>query len=152
MFVELHARSAFSFLEGAAQPEEMATVCAERGMSGMALLDANGVYGSARFHLAAKKVGVRAYIGSEIDLRIDGCSDRRISHQPLFASPAEDSFSDPRIRKPETPILARLPLLVSSRAGYQNLCRLITQMKIRVPKHAKPGECATSLRELENYH
>ncbi|HSR06680.1 MAG TPA: PHP domain-containing protein, partial [Bryobacteraceae bacterium] len=68
MFVELHARSAFSFLEGAAQPEEMAQVCAERGMSGMALADANGVYGSARFHLTAKKHGVRAYIGSEISL------------------------------------------------------------------------------------
>ncbi len=28
----------------------------------------------------------------------------------------------------------RLPLLVSSRAGYQNLCRLITKMKLRGKK------------------
>jgi error-prone DNA polymerase len=139
MFVELHARSAFSFLEGAAQPEEMATVCAERGMSGMALADANGVYGSARFHLTAKKYGVRAFIGSEIDLRISDFSNFRISH------PSHDNSSKSTVRT------ARLPLLVASRSGYQHLCRLVTQMKLRVPKHAKPGECATSFDELENY-
>src|SRR3954447_10024604 len=117
MFVELHARSAFSFLEGAAQPEEMATVCAEHGMSGMALADANGVYGSARFHLTAKKYGVRAYIGSEIDLRIFG-SDFRISR------PSHENSSNQRFRQSKNLKIqgARLPLLVASRSGYQNLC------------------------------
>src|SRR5262249_23309187 len=43
------------------------------------------------------------------------------------------------------------PLLARNRAGYQNLCRLITLMKMRVPKHAKPGECAVSLDELAEY-
>ncbi len=146
MFIELHARSAFSFLEGAAQPEEMATVCAERGMSGMALADANGVYGSARFHLTAKKYGVRAYIGSEIDLRIAEFSDLRISNHI-----ATDCSSNVTIQKSENFKISRLPLLVASRSGYQNLCRLVTQMKLRVPKHSKPGECATTLYELENY-
>jgi error-prone DNA polymerase len=143
MFVELHARSAFSFLEGAAQPEEMATVCAERGMSGMALADANGVYGSARFHLTAKKLGVRAYIGSEISLNSKSDSPQRHGDTEKRKS----NGSVPLSLCGET----RLPLLVASRAGYQNLCRLVTQMKLRVPKHAKPGECATSLEELENY-
>ena len=55
MYVELHARSAFSFLEGASVPEELAGLCAERGMGAMALLDRDGVYGSPRFHLAAEK-------------------------------------------------------------------------------------------------
>ena len=41
-----------------------------------------------------------------------------------------------------------LPLLVRNRTGYQNLCRLITLMKLRVPKHAKPGECAVTPDEL----
>ena len=41
-----------------------------------------------------------------------------------------------------------LPLLIRNRTGYQNLCRLITLMKMRVPKHAKPGECAVTLDEL----
>ena len=66
MYVELHARSAFSFLEGASLPEELAHTCAELDMPAMALLDRDGVYGAPRFHMAAKKVGVRALIGSEV--------------------------------------------------------------------------------------
>src|SRR5689334_16016522 len=66
MYVELHSASAFSFLEGASLPEELAARCAESGMPAMALLDRNGVYGAPRFHLAAKKTGGRAHIGVEI--------------------------------------------------------------------------------------
>jgi len=65
-YAELHARSAFSFLEGASVPEELAGACAEFGMPAMALMDRNGVYGAPRFHMAAKKTGIRAHIGSEI--------------------------------------------------------------------------------------
>jgi error-prone DNA polymerase len=65
-FVELHARSAFSFLEGSCVPEELAGACAEFGMPAMAIMDRNGVYGAPRFHMAAQKAGVRAHIGSEI--------------------------------------------------------------------------------------
>ena len=57
MYTELHSRSAFSFLEGASIPEELIAVCANLGMPAMALLDRDGVYGSPRFHLAAKKAG-----------------------------------------------------------------------------------------------
>ena len=49
MYTELHARSAFSFLEGASIPEEMASACVERGMTAMAVLDRDGVYGAPRF-------------------------------------------------------------------------------------------------------
>ncbi len=66
MYVELHARSAFSFLQGASLPEEMAQVCADHGMGALALLDRDGVYGSPRFHQAAKKLGIRAHIGAEV--------------------------------------------------------------------------------------
>jgi error-prone DNA polymerase len=65
-YVELHAHSGFSFLEGASVPEELAGACAQFGLPGMALVDRNGVYGSPRFHMAAKKVEVRAHVGSEI--------------------------------------------------------------------------------------
>jgi error-prone DNA polymerase len=112
-FVELHARSAFSFLEGASLPEELAGACAEYGMPAMAILDRNGVYGSARFHLAAKKLGVQAHIGSEIT-----CTNGR-----------------------------GYPLLVETREGYQNLCRLVTRMKLR----AKKGEGAASLEEIAEF-
>ena len=66
MYIELHARSAFSFLEGAAIPEEMVEACAERGMGAMAMLDRDGVYGAPRFYHAAVKKGIHAHIGAEI--------------------------------------------------------------------------------------
>jgi error-prone DNA polymerase len=66
MYTELHARSAFSFLEGASIPEEMASACAERGMTAMAVLDRDGVYGAPRFYQAAKKSRIRAHIGAEV--------------------------------------------------------------------------------------
>jgi error-prone DNA polymerase len=53
MFIELHARSAFSFLEGASLPEELIGVCQHFKMPAMALLDTDGVYGAPRFHLAS---------------------------------------------------------------------------------------------------
>ena len=112
-FVELHARSAFSFLEGASVPEELAGACAHFGMPAMALVDRNGVYGAPRFHMAAKKAGIRAHIGSEIT-----CTDGRT-----------------------------YPLLVETREGYRNLCRLVTRMKLR----AKKGEGAATLDELAEF-
>jgi error-prone DNA polymerase len=113
MYVELHARSAFSFLEGASLPEELVSACAEWGMKAMALLDRDGVYGAPRFYGAAKKTSVDAHIGAEI-------------------TSAEGW---------------RYPLLVTSRQGYQNLCRLITTMKLRAPK----GEGCASPLEIAGY-
>ncbi len=66
MYIELHARSAFSFLEGSSIPEEMIEACAERGMGAMAILDRDGVYGAPRFYHAAVKKGIRAHIGAEV--------------------------------------------------------------------------------------
>jgi error-prone DNA polymerase len=66
MYIELHARSAFSFLEGTSSPEEMARACAEFGMPSMALLDRDGLYGAPQFYLAANKIGIRAHIGAEV--------------------------------------------------------------------------------------
>src|ERR1051325_6007050 len=65
-YVELHARSGFSFLEGASIPEELVGMAASFDMPAMAIVDRNGIYGAPRFHMAAKKAGIRAHIGSEI--------------------------------------------------------------------------------------
>ena len=65
-YIELHARSAFSFLEGASLPEALMQRAAELEMPAMALLDRNGVYGAPRFHMEGKKYGVRAHIGAEV--------------------------------------------------------------------------------------
>ncbi len=71
-YVELHARSAFSFLEGASLPESLVSACSDRGLPAMALLDRHGVYGAPRFHLAAKQYGIKAHIGAEVSVSEDG--------------------------------------------------------------------------------
>ena len=100
MYIELHARSAFSFLAGASLPEELVAACVSRGMPALALLDRDNVSGIVRFHKEAVNRGVNSYIGAEITLE-DG---------------------------------SKLPLLAESRQGYQNLCRLISRIKLRAPK------------------
>ena len=67
-YVELHAASAFSFLEGASQPERLIERAVELEMPAMALLDRNGFYGSARFYTSAKWNDVRAHVGAEISV------------------------------------------------------------------------------------
>src|SRR5215467_9173308 len=67
-YVELHAASAFSFLEGASQPERLVERAVELEMPAMALLDRNGVYGSARFHTSAKLNDILAHIGAEVSV------------------------------------------------------------------------------------
>jgi len=113
MYTELHARSAFSFLEGSSTPEQLAARCADLEMSAMALLDRDGVSGLPRFHQAAKKLGIRAHVGAEVT-----CTDGH-----------------------------RYPLLAESRHGYQNLCRLITRMKLRAAK----GEGAATPQEFSEF-
>src|SRR5215469_11445359 len=66
MYVEFHARSAFSFLEGATLPEDLISVCAQHQMPAMALLDRDGLYGSPRFYLSAERAGLKAHIGAEV--------------------------------------------------------------------------------------
>jgi len=122
MYVELHARSAFSFLEGASAPEELAEACAEHGMAAMALADRDGVYGAPRFHLAMTKRKIRAHIGAEV-------------------TAAE---SKPSRTGKTAAANWRYTVLVESRAGYQNLCRLITRMKMRAAK----GEGCAAAEEI----
>jgi error-prone DNA polymerase len=113
VFIELHAQSAFSFLEGAEHPEAFAAEAARLEMPAVALVDRDGVYGAPRLTRAAANAGVKPIVGSEITLG-DG---------------------------------SRLPLLVEDREGYQNLCRLITRMKLGAPK----GAAAIALDDLEPY-
>jgi error-prone DNA polymerase len=133
MYVELHSRSAFSFLEGASIPEELVGVSSNLGMPAMALLDRDGVYGSPRFHLAAKKAKIKAHIGAEI------------TTENIFSS---SESTTPSLGEGSPRGAFRLPLLVASRAGYQNLCRLITKMKLRVGR--KEGGCASSSDFVEH--
>ncbi len=67
-YVELHSHSAYSFLDGASHPEELALRAAELGYEALALTDHDGVYGSLEFAHAAKHFGVRPITGAEVTL------------------------------------------------------------------------------------
>src|SRR5881396_1797997 len=67
-YVELHCHSAYSFLDGASLPEELAVRAAELGYPALALTDHDGVYGSLEFAHAAKHFGVRPITGAELTL------------------------------------------------------------------------------------
>ncbi len=123
-YVELHAASAFSFLDGASLPEELAGLCAHLGIPAMALLDRNGVYGAPRFHMAAQKAGVMAHIGMELN------------SPPKLGGVAEGRGGS-----------VCYPLLAETQHGYQNLCRLATRMHMRAPK----GEGSIEEHELEEF-
>jgi error-prone DNA polymerase len=109
-YVELHARSAFSFLEGASSPEALIAAASKARMPAMALLDRNGFYGAPKFYMAGKYAEVLTHVGAEIAL-------------------ADGSY---------------LPLLVRNRQGYQNLCRLITRIKMRSQK----GQGSATYKEI----
>ncbi|MGC1852550.1 MAG: DNA polymerase III subunit alpha, partial [Solirubrobacterales bacterium] len=65
-YIELHAHSAFSFLDGASTPMELAAAAAERGYPAFALTDHDGIWGSMEFAHACKGFGVRAITGAEV--------------------------------------------------------------------------------------
>jgi error-prone DNA polymerase len=128
MYVELHSRSAFSFLEGASLPENLVAACANLNMPAMALLDRDGVYGSPRFHMAAKKARIKAHIGAEVTCEYFSLP-RHKGTEEIRNQKSDSSVLEPALSEVEGCLRGefRLPLLVSSRLGYQNLCRLITR-------------------------
>jgi error-prone DNA polymerase len=131
-YIELHAASAFSFLDGGSQPESLAERAAQLGMPSIALSDRNGLYGVARFHTMAKKCGVKAHIGAEIAVSTFGNQLTPPSWLP-HQFPAQPP---------------RLVLLCTSQTGYQNLCQLITRFKMR---ESTKAEGAATLDDLEEF-
>jgi error-prone DNA polymerase len=104
-YIELHAHSAFSFLDGASTPLELAGAAAKLGYPALALTDHDGIWGSMEFAHCAKGLGLRPITGAELTVRVDGPK-----------SPHMEDFSAHR----------HLTLLVEDEGGYRNLCRLLT--------------------------
>ena len=99
-YIELHARTAFSFLRGASRPKELAVAAANAELEAMAVCDRGGVYGTPRFYKEARTCGVRPIVGCELAM-VDGSA---------------------------------LPVLIKTRQGYRNLCKLLTQAQLRSEK------------------
>ena len=131
-YIELHTASAFSFLEASSQPEALMERAAELEMPAMAITDRNGVYGAARFHTSGQRSGVRAHIGAEVAVKSFGERLKPPAWLPHQCAPEP----------------ARVTLLCETRQGYQNLCQMITQFKMR---EATKQEGAANFGDLEQY-
>ncbi len=65
-YAELHAKTNFSFLEGASHPDELVGRAAELGYAALAITDRNSLAGVVRAHQAAKEAGLKLLVGAEI--------------------------------------------------------------------------------------
>jgi len=111
-YAELHAHSAFSFLDGASQPEELAAEAYRLGLSALALTDHDGLYGVVRFSEAARQVGLPTVFGAELHLPVPGVGGPDVLDLPT-------GVPDPRAL--HLPVLARGP------EGYRALSRTIAE-------------------------
>ncbi|SMF21653.1 error-prone DNA polymerase [Cellulosimicrobium cellulans J1] len=109
-YAELHAHSAFSFLDGASHPEELAAEGARLGLSALAVTDHDGLYGVVRFAEAARKVHLPTIFGSELHLPAPTATGAPVLDPPT-------GVPDPR----STHLLA----LARGPQGYRNLSRAI---------------------------
>ncbi|MCY3590032.1 MAG: error-prone DNA polymerase [Acidobacteria bacterium] len=131
-YAELHAASSFSFLRGSSQPEDLVARAAALGLPAVALVDRNGVSGAPRFYKAAREAGIRALVGAEA-----------VIDRPQASAVSRQREERPTLDDRET----RVNLLVRSRQGYRNLCRLLTAGALGHPK----GEARIDWTLLEEH-
>jgi error-prone DNA polymerase len=131
-YVELHAHSAFSFLDGASTPMELAAAAADQGYPAFALTDHDGVWGSMEFVQACGGLAVKAITGAEVTVKVPESGARSTR------SPAR---------------YAHLTLLVESAAGYRNLCRLLTasHAHTRDGSQRSAGQPWVTLEQMEEH-
>ena len=107
-YAELHAHSAFSFLDGASQPEELVHEAVRLGLTGLALTDHDGLYGVVRFAQAARAAGLPTVFGAELHL------------------PGPDGVLDAPTGTPD-PRSTHLLVLARGPQGYRALSRAIAE-------------------------
>jgi len=127
-YAELHAHSAFSFLDGASTPEELVSEAARLGLRAIALTDHDGLYGVVRFAEAARELGMRTVFGAELSLSDTSRTD----------------VSDPP--GPHLLVLARGP------EGYRRLSRQIAAAHLAGGEKGKPRYDYDSLTEAAGGH
>ena len=118
-YIELRARSAFSFLEACSNPEDLVEAAAEQGHEILALADRDGVSGAPRFHKAARQAGLRALVGSTVSVGGVGAEEAEDAFEG--AGGARVGRGDP-LAEPD-----RVTLLCESPEGWRRLCRILTK-------------------------
>jgi error-prone DNA polymerase len=134
-YVELHAHSAFSFLDGASSPDELALRAAELGYRELALTDHDGIWGSMEFAQACRAHGLRPITGAELTVRGDGDS------RP----------PPPGFRGNCPPGAFHLTLLAADATGYRNLCRLLTTAHAHTRDETEPLPPSVALADVERH-
>jgi error-prone DNA polymerase len=112
-YAELHCHSAYSFLDGASLPAELAGRAAELGYRSVALTDHDSLCGAMEFSMAARECGLHAILGAELTVGASE-ADREASRKPKRGS------------SEGTKPLRHLTLLVRDGQGWRSLCRLLT--------------------------
>ncbi|NCD19769.1 MAG: PHP domain-containing protein, partial [Actinobacteria bacterium] len=135
-YAELHAHSAFSFLDGASQPEELVAEAARLGLTGIGLTDHNGLYGVVRLAEAARAVGMPTVLGAELTLggaaRTGGRAvDEAAAHDPPG---------------PHLLVLARGP------EGYRRLSHAIAEAHLRTGRKDVADHTVEELAEAAGGH
>ncbi len=156
VYSELHAASAFSFLEGASLPEDLMNRAAELELPAVALVDRNTLSGAPRFWKAARAAGIKALVGAEVVL-----DERPRPGSPVLPPPPrsdENAASSDHLEigtsaplgtvpRPAPPDAScpRLTLLAEDRNGYRHLCRLLTAAARDRPK----GKACATWQQVE---
>ncbi len=154
MYVELHAHSAFSFLDGASTPLELAAAAASHGYPAFALTDHDGLWGAMEFAHACRGLGVHPIAGTELTLRLDGPKSPPQHADGPICRPGRDK-SARRRGEMDTSARRHLTLLAEDATGYRNLCRLLTlahahtraRSELRNPPATRPWATLEQLEE-----
>jgi len=133
-YIELHCHSAYSFLDGASLPHELAQRAGELGHAALALTDHNSLSGSMELAQAASDCGLRAIHGAEVDVRLASGPPARAAGAPARAAGAGARGADAAGGGEAAPT-AHLTLLVRDERGWRNLCRILT----RAHAHTRDG-------------
>ena len=140
-FAELCAMSNFTFLTGAAHPEEYIERGAALGLAGVAIADVNSVAGIVRAHAQAREIARQVAERRALE------AGRGLIGPPAPRPVVPDWACTPRLI-PAARLVLRdgftLTALPRDREGWASLCRLITLGRRRAPK----GDCDLGLGDV----
>ena len=124
-YAELHCHSNFSFLDGAAHPEELVDEAARLGLEALALTDHNGFYGIVRFAEAARAAGLPTVFGTELTLTPGLADSQRVIRAESGTTAQVATGELPDSRAPDPPG-RHLVLLADGPTGYARLARALS--------------------------
>src|SRR5690625_6693404 len=122
-YAELHAHSAYSFLDGASHPEELVAEAARLELDALALTDHDGLYGVVRFAEAGRRLVIPTIFGAELSLG---------QQETMTVAP--------------DPAGTHLVVLARRTAGYRSLSRAIAHAHLTA---GEKGRVDFQLEDLE---